>query len=154
MKIAPIANIGYASAKDIPFIVDCQIKMALETEELELDKTIVTGGVEAVFADPAKGFYIVVEKDNTSVSCMMATPEWSDWRNAWVWWIQSVYVKPDLRKTGIFGMMYDYVKEQVMANSQVSGIRLYVDRTNTRAQEVYRRVGMNGEHYSTFEWMK
>lgn len=154
MKTAPTANIGYALAEDIPFIVECQLKMALETEQLQLDKATVTKGVEAVFTDSAKGFYIVAKKDNSLVACLMITPEWSDWRNALVWWIQSVYVKPDVRKTGIFGTMYEYIKDQVMVNSKVSGIRLYVDKTNSRAQEVYRRVGMNGDHYSTFEWMK
>ena len=154
MKTDSTPNIGYAIADDIPFIIDCQLKMAFETEQLELDKATVTKGVEAVFADSAKGFYIVAKKDNSPVACLMITPEWSDWRNALVWWIQSVYVKPDMRKAGVFGMMYDYIKEQVMVNSKVSGIRLYVDKTNERAQEVYRRVGMNGNHYSTFEWMK
>ena len=154
MSTAAAAKIAYASADDIPFIVECQLNMALETEQLELNKATVTKGVEAVFADPAKGFYIVAKTNDSPVACLMVTPEWSDWRSSWMWWIQSVYVKPDFRKAGIFGMMYEYIKERVVENSKVSGIRLYVDKTNTRAQEVYRRVGMNGEHYSTFEWMK
>lgn len=154
MNIAANTKIGYATLTDAPFIAQCQLDMALETEQLKLDKAIVTKGVEAVFADSAKGFYIVAKRDNALVACLMVTPEWSDWRNALVWWIQSVYVTPDLRKAGIFGMMYDYIKNQVIENNKVSGIRLYVDKTNTRAQEVYRRVGMNGDHYSTFEWMK
>ena len=154
MNTANPAKIDFATLDDTPFLVECQLDMALETEQLKLDKATVTKGVEAVFADTAKGFYIVAKNDNSLVACLMVTPEWSDWRNAMVWWIQSVYVKPEFRKTGIFGMMYDYIKERVLENSKVSGIRLYVDNTNTRAQEVYRRVGMNGEHYSTFEWMK
>ena len=121
---------------------------------MELYHATVTKGVNAVFEDTAKGFYIVGKTNDNRVSCLMITKEWSDWRNAWVWWIQSVYVKPEFRKSGIFGMMYDYIKDLVMENTSVPGIRLYVDKTNTRAQEVYRRVGMNGEHYSTFEWMK
>ena len=154
MNIAANAKIGYATLTDAPFIAQCQLDMALETEQLKLDKALVTKGVEAVFADPAKGFYIVVEKGNSPIACLMVTLEWSDWRNAWVWWIQSVYVKPEMRKAGIFGMMYEYIKDRVKENSNVSGIRLYVDKTNSRAQDVYRKVGMNGDHYSTFEWMK
>ena len=154
MNTAATAKIAFACDDDIPFIVECQLHMALETEQLKLDKAMVTKGVEAVFTDRTKGFYIVAVTDESRVACLMITPEWSDWRNAWMWWIQSVYVQPDFRKAGIFGMMYDYIKEHVVEKSNVSGIRLYVDKTNTRAQEVYRRVGMNGEHYSTFEWMK
>ena len=36
----------------------------------------------------------------------------------------------------------------------IRGIRLYVDERNRTAQEVYTRLGMNGEHYRVFEWMK
>lgn len=154
MNTFPKVKIAYGIPDDVSFLVECQLKMALETEELTLDQATVTKGVEAVFADPAKGFYIVGKTDDKQVSCLMITKEWSDWRNAWVWWIQSVYVDPDFRKAGIFGMMYDYIKNLVIGNPNVSGIRLYVDKTNNRAQEVYRRVGMNGNHYSTFEWMK
>ena len=75
MNIASAETISYATADDIPFIVDCQLKMALETEQLELDKATVTKGVEAVFADSAKGFYIVAERDNTLIACLMVTPE-------------------------------------------------------------------------------
>jgi hypothetical protein len=42
----------------------------------------------------------------------------------------------------------------VNADDSLRGIRLYVDRRNVRAQEVYTRLGMNGEHYQVFEWMK
>ena len=154
MNTIPKVKIGFGIPGDVSFIVECQLKMAFETEALALDQATVAKGVEAVFDDPAKGFYIVGKTDDMQVSCLMITKEWSDWRNAWMWWIQSVYVDPDFRKAGIFSMMYDYIKGLVIENAKVSGIRLYVDKTNTRAQEVYNRVGMNGNHYSTFEWMK
>lgn len=155
MSSSPNLKIKHATADDIGFIVESQLKMAFETEQLHLDKNSVTHGVESVFTDSHKGFYIVAETiEAKRIACLMITPEWSDWRNAWMWWIQSVYVLPEWRRQGLFSMMYDYVKEHVNEDATVSGIRLYVDKTNTRAQEVYRRVGMNGEHYLTFEWMK
>jgi ribosomal protein S18 acetylase RimI-like enzyme len=46
------------------------------------------------------------------------------------------------------------VKRIASSDAQVRGIRLYVDRRNAAAQEVYRRLGMDGEHYLVFEWMK
>jgi RimJ/RimL family protein N-acetyltransferase len=46
------------------------------------------------------------------------------------------------------------VQELANADEDVRGIRLYVDKRNTRAQQVYARLGMNGEHYQVFEWMK
>jgi GNAT superfamily N-acetyltransferase len=146
--------IRHAGIDDMGFIVDCQIKMAKETENMKLDKLTVTLGVQSVFDDSLKGFYIVGERDGTPVSCLMITLEWSDWRNNWVWWIQSVFVLPEMRKSGIFSMMYTFIKSQVLQDNEVAGIRLYVDNTNLPAREVYKRMGMNDEHYRLFEWMK
>lgn len=155
MSSSPTVKIKHATEVDIDFIVESQLKMALETENFSLDGNTVAHGVKSVFADLHKGFYIVaVTAEGERIACLMITPEWSDWRNAWMWWIQSVYVSPEWRKKGLFSKMYDYLKERVNEHTTVSGMRLYVDRTNTRAQEVYRRVGMNGDHYLTFEWMK
>lgn len=154
MTTLPSVNIRPATEADIQFIIDSQLSMAFETEQLRLEPHIVEKGVEAVFNDSGRGFYLLAETGGIRAGCLMVTPEWSDWRNAWVWWLQSVYVLPGNRKSGIFGMMYDYVKNMVMQRIEVSGIRLYVDRTNLRAQQVYTRAGMNGGHYLTFEWMK
>ena len=154
MTYLPFINIRPATEADIRFIIDIQLSMALETEQLRLEPHLVEKGVKAVFNDSGRGFYLLAEAGGFRAGCLMVTPEWSDWRNAWVWWLQSVYVLPVNRKSGIFGMMYDYVKNMVMQRADVSGVRLYVDRTNLRAQQAYTRVGMNGEHYSTFEWMK
>jgi predicted GNAT family acetyltransferase len=71
-----------------------------------------------------------------------------------VWWIQSVYVISEARQKGIYAGLYNYVKEIVKNDSSIGGIRLYVDKRNTRAQQVYARLGMNGDHYQVFEWMK
>lgn len=139
---------------DSEFIIESQLLMAMETEQMTLDKSTVSQGVKAVFADKSRGFYIIAETEGLRAGCLMITPEWSDWRNAWVWWIQSVYVKPGFRKSGVFGTMYDYIKTMAMKQSDVSGIRLYVDKTNQNAVKVYQKVGMNGDHYRTFEWMK
>ena len=107
-----------------------------------------------VFEDPSRGRYFVAESDGQIVASLLITPEWSDWRNGVVWWIQSVYVRPDMRKRRVFGGLYDHVRRLAEATESVKGIRLYVDRRNTDAQEVYRRLGMDGEHYRVFEWMK
>ncbi|MBE0641297.1 MAG: GNAT family N-acetyltransferase, partial [Bacteroidales bacterium] len=79
--------------------------------------------------------------------------EWSDWRNGWVWWIQSVYVLPEYRGKGVYAEMYAYLKEIVVRNTEVLGLRLYVDQRNVQACKVYERLGMNGDHYSLYEWM-
>ena len=84
----------------------------------------------------------------------MTMNEWSDWRCCWVVWLMSLYVLPDYRKNGIFKMMYSNLQDIVKADDALSGIRLYVDNRNIRAQKVYAALGMSGEHYSLLEWMK
>lgn len=142
-----------AQRDDVVTIVAFQIDMAHETEEVTLDRDVCTRGVQGVFDDPSRGRYFVAEADGRVVASLLITYEWSDWRNGTVWWIQSVYVRPELRGQGIYAGLYRHVKSIADAE-QVRGIRLYVDRRNTRAQEVYRRLGMNGEHYLVYEWMK
>jgi GNAT superfamily N-acetyltransferase len=143
-----------ANPGDALDIVEFQIAMARETEDFDLDRRICTRGVEAVFADRSLGRYFVADADSNLIASLMITPEWSDWRNGVVWWIQSVYVRPEYRRRGVYAGLYQYVKRIAEADQSVKGIRLYVDRRNTAAQEVYRRLGMNGEHYQVFEWMK
>jgi len=143
-----------ATPNDVETIVGFQIKMALETEDLILEPKVVGKGVSAVFTDTSKGRYFVAEEEGVVVASLMVTYEWSDWRNGLVWWFQSVYVTPEYRRKGIFAQMYNYVKKQVEASTDIRGLRLYVDKRNLSAQKVYARLGMNGAHYDTYEWMR
>jgi ribosomal protein S18 acetylase RimI-like enzyme len=143
-----------AQPSDKPHLIEFQQRMALETENLTLDVPTVTRGVEAVFADPHKGRYFVVENEGRVIACLMITYEWSDWRCGQVWWIQSVYVLPAYRGQGVYKFLYLHIKKQVQFDPELRGIRLYVDKTNQAAQGVYSKLGMNGEHYQVFEWTK
>ena len=149
-----MVRIRTANVNDVEIISGFQLAMALETEQLSLDIEKVTSGVHAVFVNPQKGKYFVAEADKTMVASLLLTPEWSDWRNQWVWWIQSVYVLPEFREKKIFSRMYSFIKEMVKTDSESAGLRLYVDLSNENAREVYKAIGMNGEHYQLFEWMK
>ncbi len=147
-------QIRIARVEDLASIVEFQLAMALETENLQLDKPTVEKGVAAAFHDPAKGRYFVTEIDGEVAASLMITFEWSDWRNGMVYWIQSVFVKEKFRRLGIYRKMYAHIQELVNNDENVRGIRLYVDKTNVRAQKTYENTGMNGEHYQLFEWMK
>ena len=147
-------QIRLANQEDKFLIADFQIKMAKETEDLSLNIETVNNGVMSVFQNPHKGKYIVAEINDKVVASLMLTYEWSDWRNSVVLWIQSVYVLPEYRGKGIFKSLYIFVKNMTNEDENISGIRLYVDKTNKNAMEVYKAIGMNGEHYKLFEWMK
>ncbi|MDD2491471.1 MAG: GNAT family N-acetyltransferase [Bacteroidales bacterium] len=146
--------IAPAKEADLSQMVDFQLEMALETEGLKLDSLVLERGITSALKDSSKANYFVAQINDKPVGMLMLTTEWSDWRNGWVWWIQSVYVIPEMRKEGVFGALYSYVKQLVISRKDVMGIRLYVDKRNSKAQRVYEAVGMTGEHYSTYEWMK
>lgn len=135
-------------------IVDFQISMARETEGIDLDRDRVTRGVEAVFRRPELGTYYVAADGDRVAGGLLVTFEWSDWRNLTVWWIQSVYVRPEYRRQHVYGGLYTHIRVLAEQDRDVGGIRLYVDRRNSIAQGVYTRLGMNGEHYLVYEWMK
>lgn len=139
---------------DIQIIADFQEKMAWETEQLKLDPATVEKGVAAVFDDPTKGKYWLAECQGEVVGCLLTVPEWSDWRNGTVMWIHSVYVKPNFRKLGVFKLLYTHLKEMVETSTDLRGLRLYVEKANDRAQKVYEALGMSGEHYHLYEWLK
>ena len=143
-----------ARLSDAERIVEFQIAMAEETEQIRLDRLVCTAGVAAVLRDEKLGRYYVGEIDGEVAASTLITYEWSDWRNGVVWWIQSVYVLPGARKQGVYAGLYRYIQELAQRDDHVRGIRLYVDRRNAPAQQVYARLGMNGEHYQVFEWMK
>jgi L-amino acid N-acyltransferase YncA len=143
-----------ATNQDIPSIIDFQLKLALETENVTLDIATLTQGVRRLFKDLTKGRYYVAEEQGEVIGCLMTTYEWSDWRCGTVTWIQSVYVAATHRGKGVYKKMYDYIQQMVLNDPDLRGIRLYVDKSNKSAQLVYSKLGMNGEHYQVFEWMK
>ncbi len=144
-------NIRLANHHDANSLVDFNQAMALETEGKELDGDTLRQGVNAVFSDEQKGFYVVAESDGSIFGGLMVTYEWSDWRNAWFWWIQSVYIRPEARGQRIYAQLYDFVKAKAAENGNVCGFRLYVENENSLAQRVYERVGMEASHYLMYE---
>jgi len=147
-------KIREATHSDIPSIIDFQLKMALETENLTLAIATLTQGVHKLFKDPTKGRYYVAEENKQVVGCLMTTYEWSDWRCGTVLWIQSVYIDANYRGKGVYKKLYDHIQQMVLADLELRGIRLYVEKTNQTAQSVYEKLDMNGEHYQMYEWMK
>jgi len=139
---------------DVEHIVELQLQMAQETEGLLLDKPTVTKGVQGVFQQPERGAYWVAEEKDKFLAVFLAIPEWSDWRNATVMWIHSLYVIPQARKKGVFSKMFRNLKKQVEQSSELAGLRLYVDKQNEPAQKVYEKLGMNKHHYELYEWLK
>ena len=147
----PQINVRRAERRDATHIVGFQQSMALETEGKTLDESFINAGVNAVFADPDKGFYLVAESDGKVVGSLLITYEWSEWRNATFWWIQSVFVDADHRRRGVYTALHDHVLRQARESDEICGVRLYVERNNHIAQQTYKSLGMDHSHYDLYE---
>ena len=153
-RLAGMIEIRKGRLRDSEHIVELQLQMAKETEGLELDRNVVSKGVRAVFQEPARGTYWVAEENDRILGVLLAIPEWSDWRNGTVLWIHSLYVIGQARRRGVFKKLYLNLKEQVEQSPELMGLRLYVDKRNKSAQEIYIKLGMDKDHYELYEWLK
>jgi GNAT superfamily N-acetyltransferase len=140
-----------AASPDAAIIAQFNIDLALETEQLRLDPGCVSAGVQAVLNDSSKGSYFVAEMDDHVVGQVMITFEWSDWRNANIWWLQSVFVDPAYRGRGVFAALFRQVEILARESSGVCGLRLYMHEANTRARSAYYRLGMSETKYRVLE---
>lgn len=147
---API-TVRRATADDLDHIVEFNVEMARETESLALDPAIVGAGAARLLARSEYGYYLVAERDGAIAGGLLVTYEWSDWRDGLIWWIQSVYVRPAHRRTGVYRALHRHVCDAAAADDDVRAVRLYVERDNQSAQSTYESMGMTRTPYLVYE---
>jgi GNAT superfamily N-acetyltransferase len=142
-------------AADLAVVAEFNRRLAIETESKVLDDSILVRGVMRALADPDRLRYWVAEVQvpggKRLVGQTAITREWSDWRNGWIWWLQSVYVEAEYRGRGVFRALYQHIYQEALATSDVIGLRLYVENGNLRAQQTYQALGMKPGGYSVLE---
>ncbi|HNV24624.1 MAG TPA: N-acetyltransferase [Nitrospira sp.] len=157
MMSADQLRIRQATLQDLDVLTTFSAAMALETEHRHLDLLRLRLGTQAVMERPERGQYYVADlrqdasADTVTIGQLLITYEWSDWRNAQFWWIQSVYVDPAWRHQGVYRAMHGAVMTLAQSRADVCGVRLYVEGDNTIAQGVYERVGLTPSSYRIFE---
>jgi ribosomal protein S18 acetylase RimI-like enzyme len=144
-------NVRPAVPSDAPVIAEFNRRLALETEALALEPAVLAAGVAAILRDAGRGLYFVGEADGEVVGQLMITYEWSDWRNGWIWWLQSVYVHADFRGRGVFKTIFEYAREQARQAGNVAAIRLYVENENRNAQRTYEKLGFTEMHFRLYQ---
>lgn len=141
-------QIRRASMQDAEIVAEFNDRLARESEDKTLDRAVLLEGVKALLADENKGvYYLACDGAGNPVGQVMYTYEWSDWRNGWHWWIQSVYVRAEHRGQGVFKQVFEHIRQRAMEQGNVIGYRLYVEENNTVAHEVYRRSGFERAGY-------
>ena len=147
----PRIHIRRATTEDMEIIVGFNQAMAVESEQKTLDPAAVSGGVRQALGDSSRCLYFVAEVDGAIAGQTMVTTEWSDWRNGFFWWIQSVYVAPVFRRRGVFRALHQHVRDLARARPDVCGLRLYVHHDNERAILTYDGLGMKMTEYGLCE---
>ena len=136
---------------DADVLARFNVELAKESENLVLEPALVQAGVQALLRDAAKGTYFVAEAGGAVVGQLLITHEWSDWRNGDFWWLQSVYVRADFRRRGVFQALFEHVIAKAKEQGNVTGLRLYVENQNESALKVYHRLGLQETHYRVLE---
>ena len=140
-----------ATIADAGVVCEFNSKLALESEGKTLDAALLRLGVHKALADGNKGRYFLAEDGGHIVGQLGVTYEWSDWRNGWFWWIQSVYVRPEARRRGVFRSLFQHVHQAARDDPDVIGIRLYVERDNHAAHGTYQALGLEWTTYQVME---
>ena len=107
--------------------------------------------MDALLADNSKGTYYLAQVNGRIAGQLMITFEWSDWRNGNTWWIQSVYVRPDFRRQGVFTALFQHVANLARQSPEVCQLRLYMHGENATARRCYESLGMTRTPYEVFE---
>ena len=143
-------SIRPATLDDLGTIIDFSARLAAESEGIDLDREGLAAGIGSALEDSSRARYFLAETAGEVAGQLMITYEWSDWRNGMFIWIQSVYVRAENRRKGVFKALYDHVIE-LASSPGYCGVRLYVHDGNTSARETYLRLGMVEPGYTVLE---
>ncbi|MCH2202275.1 MAG: GNAT family N-acetyltransferase [Fuerstiella sp.] len=136
---------------DLESIIHFNQCLAAETEKKTLDRETLRAGVSRGLRQFPEAQYFVAENEGSVVGQLMLTREWSDWRNGWVLWLQSVYVQLEFRCQGVFSRLLNNAVATVNADGKAIGLRLYVEQNNAVANVAYRKLGFDDAGYRMME---
>ena len=145
-----IVHIRRAKPSDIPTIIEYNLAHAKEIEGLQLNEDVLRLGVENALKRK-ECHYFVAESDGNVIGQTMITYEWSDWRNGVIWWLQSIYVKPDYIKQGVFKTIFHHIETLAKNDPQIKALRLYVMKNNQSGKRAYKKLGMNDSNYIVYD---
>jgi ribosomal protein S18 acetylase RimI-like enzyme len=141
-------TIRKAVEADVDAIVALTMREAHEAEQIELHHDSVTRGVRAGFLQPRASRYWVAESTGGDVvASTSVVREWSNFHGGWYWWIQSLFIIPEHRGTGLADQLLQHLTTEASAAGALD-LRLYVHASNERAIRAYERYGFRASPYA------
>lgn len=135
-----------ATVDDSDLLVSFTLSEALDSERRALIRDEVQRGVAGAFATPPKARYWVAESASRVVASASIVTEWSNFRGGDYWWIQSLYIVPAHRGTGLVDTILKHLVQEARA-AEALDLRLYGFNTNARALRAYQRFGFREAPY-------
>jgi ribosomal protein S18 acetylase RimI-like enzyme len=135
-----------ADSSDLDSIVEFTVREAREAEGLDVSRTAAERGVAAALGDRTLATYWLAECDGAVVASVSVVKEWSNFRGGHYWWIQSLFIVPEHRGTGLVERLLDHVLEAARTDGALD-VRLYAHSANERALSAYRRYGFTTAPY-------
>jgi hypothetical protein len=90
-----------ASLDDLPILTAFTLAEARAAEGRELDLERVQSGVRTGLIDHQRArYWVLVDETGNPAGSISVVREWSDWQAGDYWWVQSVYLAPEVRGRG------------------------------------------------------
>ena len=140
-----------ANVDDVETLTRFNCQLSVETEGKSLDEATVRSGVMNGLRAGDEVQYFVADFEGNVIGQLMMTREWSDWRDGWMYWLQSVYVQVDYRNQGVFRSLLNAAQEFLQNRGDVACLRLYVEDENEPAMSAYRKLGFDFPGYRVME---
>lgn len=144
--VAPEYSVRDAEATDVDVLVSFTLLEAREAEGYDADEAAVRRGVGAAFIDAPPSRYWIGECDGEPVASVSVVTEWSNFRGGNYWWIQSIFIQPEHRGSGLIEKLIDGVATAARTSGALD-LRLYARDSNSRALQAYRRYGFVSAPY-------
>jgi ribosomal protein S18 acetylase RimI-like enzyme len=146
--VASVYLIRPAAETDIETLVDFTLREAAEAERVTLSVERATAGVRGAFATPALSTYwVAVDTTESIVASTSVVKEWSNFHGGYYWWVQSLYILPEHRGSGLVNQLIEHLAT-VSRSAGALDLRLYVHSSNQRALRAYSRCGFREAPYS------
>ena len=146
--MASVYSIRPAAENDIETLVDFTLREAAEAEGITLSVEGATTGVRGGFATPPLSTYwVAVDATDSIVASTSVVKEWSHCHGGYYWWVQSLFILPDHRGSGLVNQLIEHLAT-VSRSAGALDLRLYVHSSNRRARRAYSRCGFANAPYS------
>lgn len=141
-------TIRAALPSELAILVDFTIREATETEGNEPDPAAVRRGVAAGLDGSAPvSYWVARSSSGEPVGSISVVTEWSNFRGGSYWWIQSLFIVPEHRGSGLVELLLDTAADAAREAGALD-LRLYVLESNHRAIAAYRRIGFETAPYA------